>query len=53
MIKNKTQLQMEIIDVIRGHTMAEVIHAFEVIKLDALLNDGNLNTPIKKKEIAK
>jgi hypothetical protein len=42
MLKNKTQLQKDIIKVIRNHTVAEVIHAFEIIKMDVLFNEGNL-----------
>jgi len=42
MLKNKTPLQKDIIEVIRNHTIAEVIHAFEIIKIDVLLNEGNL-----------
>lgn len=42
MLKNKTQLQKDIIKVIRNHKIAEVVHAFEVIKLDMLINNGIL-----------
>lgn len=42
MLKNKTKLQKNIIKVIKGHKISEVIHAFELIKIDVLLNDGEL-----------
>lgn len=36
MIMNKTKLQKDIEKVCKGHTTAEVIHAFEVLKLEML-----------------
>jgi hypothetical protein len=38
MIKNKTELQIKIFKAIQGEKIAEVIHAFEVIKIDLFLN---------------
>lgn len=38
-IVNKTELQRSIINVIRGEKACEVIHAFEIIKLEILFGD--------------
>ncbi len=37
MIQNMTKLQKQIMKIIKGHEVSEVIHAFEVIKIDVLL----------------
>jgi len=42
MLKNMTNLQRNIIEVVKGYTIAEVIHAFEIIKFDVILNDGDI-----------
>ena len=34
MLKNKTELQNKILKAISGHKISEVIHAFEVIKIE-------------------
>lgn len=38
MIKNITSFQQEILDVIRGHEIQEVIHAFELLKVNMILD---------------
>lgn len=40
MIQNKTDLQLAILHATHGYEIQEVLHAFEVIKLDILLNSG-------------
>ena len=37
-IDNPTELQLKIVDAIKGHTAGDCIHAFEVLKL-AILQD--------------
>lgn len=50
MIKNKTKLQQAILEICHGYTIAEVIHAFEIIKLDLILDaDNNLDLQPKGK----
>ena len=39
MLDNKTKLQEQILESIKGYSHAEVVHAFEVIKLDFLVNN--------------
>lgn len=48
MLSNPTELQKNIGDIIRGHKVMEVIHAFEVIKLDILLNTETTLLEVKK-----
>ena len=39
MLKNITPFQQEILDVIKGHEIQEVVHAFELLKMNIYLED--------------